>query len=154
MASTKARKNEAYYLVPITCPQEILPGAPPAPIERPNKFAFVLLVPGTQPIEFLLGYNLQGQASVFVGHGASPHGAWTIHDDLQAIEVLFHWDGRALRGKRGVFTRVKGTDVWEKVNGDRRYKCFLCLKTDELESHIQMRAYKKRSSVGAVNVLD
>ena len=120
-------------MVPISRPQEIIPDAPPAPIERPNKFALVLLVPGAEPIDFLLGYNLQGQSSVFIGQAGSPHGAWAINDDLQTIEVLFHWNGNAVRAKRSVFTHVKGTDVWEKVNGDRRYICFLCLKTESAD---------------------
>ena len=128
-----SRGKKVYYLVPISRPQEIIPDAPPAPIERPNKFAFVLLVPGAEPIDFLLGYNLQGQSSVFIGQAGSPHGAWAINDDLQTIEVLFHWNGNAVRAKRSVFTHVKGTDVWEKVNGDRRYRCFLCLKTESVD---------------------
>ena len=126
-----SKGKKVYYLVPITRPQEIFLAALPAPIERPNKFAFVLLVPGAEPIDFLLGYNLQGQSSVFIGQAGSPHGAWAINDDLQTIEVLFHWN--AVRAKRCVFTRVTGTDVWEKVNGDRRYKCFLCLKTNTVD---------------------
>ena len=52
-----SRGKKAYYLVPITRPQEIFPDAPPAPIEPPKKYAFVLLVPGAEPIDFLLGYN-------------------------------------------------------------------------------------------------
>ena len=128
-----SRGKKVYYLVPITRPQEILPDAPPAPIEPPKKYAFVLLVPGAEPIEFLLGYNLQGQVSVFVGHGGSPHGAWLMLSGTESIEVLFHWNGNAVRAERGVFTHVKGTDVWEEVNGDRRYICFLCLKTNTVD---------------------
>ena len=128
-----SRGKKDYYLVPISRPQEILPDAPPAPIEPPKKYAFVLLVPGAEPIEFLLGYNLQGQVSVFVGHGGSPHGAWLMLSGTESIEVLFHWNGNAVRAERGVFTHVKGTDVWEKVNGDRRYICFLCLKTESVD---------------------
>ena len=128
-----SKGKNVYYLAPIARPQEILPDAPPAPIERPNKFAFVLLVPGAEPIDFLLGYNLQGQSSVFIGQAGSPHGAWVMYDDPQTIEVLFHWNGNAVRAKRSVFTHVKGTDVWEKVNGDRRYRCFLCLKTESAD---------------------
>ena len=135
-----SKGKKVYYLVPITRPQEILSDATPAPIEPSKKYAFVLLVPGAEPIEFLLGYNLQGQVSVFVGHGESPHGAWLMNDDLQTIEVLFHWNGNAVRAERGVFTRLKATDVWQKAHGDRRYICFMCLKRDELESRIQMRA--------------
>lgn len=135
-----SKGKKVYYLVPITRPQEILSDATPAPIDPPKKYAFVLLVPGAEPIEFLLGYNLQGQVSVFVGHGESPHGAWLMLSGTESIEVLFHWNGNAVRAERGVFTRVKGTDVWQKVNGDRRYICFMCLKRDELESRIQMRA--------------
>ena len=140
MAVMTSRGKKAYYLVPITRPQEFLPDAPPAPIEPPKKYAFVLLVPRAEPIDFPLGYNLQGQSSVFIGQAGSPHGAWVMYDDLQTIEVLFHWNGNAVRAKRCVFTRVTGTDVWEKVNGDRNYKCFLCLKNNEHKSHILLRA--------------
>ena len=128
-----SKGKKVYYLVPITRPQEILSDAPPAPSDPPKKYAFVLLVPGAEPIDFLLGYNLQGQSSVFIGQAGSPHGAWVMYDDLQTIEVLFHWNGNAVRAKRGVFIHVKGTDVWEKVNGDRRYRCFLCLKTESVD---------------------
>ena len=128
-----SKGKKVYYLVPITRPQEILSDAPPAPIDPPKKYAFVLLVPGAEPIDFLLGYNLQGQSSVFIGQAGSPHGAWVMYDDLQTTEVLFHWNGNAVRAKRGVFIHVKGTDVWEKVNGDRRYRCFLCLKTESVD---------------------
>ena len=54
-----SKGKKVFNLDTVTRPQEILPDAPPAPIEPPKKYAFVLLVPGAEPIDLLLGYNLQ-----------------------------------------------------------------------------------------------
>ena len=128
--TVKALRSELCYLAPIARPQRMVAASPADSAEpQAKKFEFILLVPGAEPLDLVLGYSPQEQPLVSVGSRA-PHGSWLSHDALNTFEITFHWAGRAARAKRAVFDRVIGTNIWEKVNGDRRYKCFLCLKDE------------------------
>jgi hypothetical protein len=81
--------------------------------------AYMLLQTWFAPVSL----QLHSSRQVSVGGGAL-HGNWEF-DEAGCLSVRFHCKNNDSKAKRAVFSRVSGTDVWEKTNGTPHYKCFL-----------------------------